>query len=212
MILKKLFESTKQELSVDQAWELITTDAQPFLKAVGYNVPLRGTSGPDIFIGQYRTDRVSSAGANLFQTQVDEWLKEHGAKALRSNSIFLANTPDVTYDYGAATYMIFPLGDFHYHWYKYAPDLIGVINVQDFNKIDPDLLDKKTNNTMTAVNVQIDQNIEQWATTTHHELVINSDKGYLAINAELFMNQFYIDFDNKYQLPPQMERKYGWLK
>lgn len=216
MRYQQLLENTKTKISKEQAWDLIKTKAQPFLKAVDYNVPLRGTNGPDIFVSSYRTDRKSKAEEYELRTAIEEKLKEKNAKATRTNAIPVTNSMINASKFGVP-YFIFPLGKFHYHWYRnsydlnsdywsyidYITDGYGVRNMSTNDKA------HILNNFAETVDIQVDENIDEWGQYVNNELFVNSSDGYLAIRVSYFFEEFHNDFIELYpQSGEKMYKKY----
>lgn len=70
-----------------------------------------------IYRDRPRTDRRPRDTNPLLHYAIDDWLKEHGFAALRSNSLFVTPLKGMTEQYGN-TYAIFPVDGFSYTWFQ----------------------------------------------------------------------------------------------
>lgn len=132
MILKRLFENDNSEsISEKDLLNIIETQAQPFLSSSGGYLAYSGrTDKGDFFKGQYRTDRKPLGTNSKMNKVLNDYLMKQGLN-LRSNSIFISSRKNTATRYGRP-YIIFPLGEIKYHWYKDIPDLTVWIENREY--------------------------------------------------------------------------------
>jgi len=236
MILKRLFENYKQELSPEEALKLILSKGMPYLNEVDGKLLYSGRNdSPKIFKADYRTNRKPMTTSMEVQNKLDDAMKKMGIEALRSNSIFLTLNYESSKGYGKPM-LIFPLGEYNYHWYYGIGDLtilykysykgdedhdaetlssmtgIDEDRLKEFMKtkldseyatlsdlVDHDLLTLEqyeaivTYEEMTRIDLRVNSDLDDWIDENddrgHHELVLNSSEGYLAIAPEYFVEE-----------------------
>lgn len=129
MILKRLFENYKQELSPEEALNLILSKGMPYLNEVDGKLLFSGrNNSPKIFKADYRTNRMPLTTSMSVQNKLDDAMKKLGIEALRSNSIFTTSNVNTANSYGKP-YVIFPLGDINYHFTNVS-DLYNYMNIR----------------------------------------------------------------------------------
>jgi hypothetical protein len=124
MRYEEIFEF-KQEIDFQGQWATIAPEVQQALAIMNSNgcKLYRGISGdkPKSFVSSPREDRKPRDGIPFVQEIVDEWLKNHGFTALRSNSLFVTSDLGESRVYGKP-YMIFPVDGFTYTWFRGMKD------------------------------------------------------------------------------------------
>jgi len=120
MRYQELLEDTPNAV---QAAQLINAKAYNFLKECKGRVPyaeIRNVTS-NTFIGQYNKNTPLDSDIK-YQSAVDNFVKGRGAYALRSNSIIVTLSKEIVRELGKPMY-IFPLGEYHYHWFMRGKDI-----------------------------------------------------------------------------------------
>lgn len=86
---------------------------------------------PPIFIGNPRRDRWTKDTPQMYQTAIDNKLRDEGFKALRNNSIFCTSKVTRAMQYGIV-YTIFPTNGFNYTWSSSIYDMYAETGKDEF--------------------------------------------------------------------------------
>lgn len=193
----ELYEHVADERYAEELVDLIVKDGKSFLNIASY-VPIRGISKfydarDKVSFLKYPKNRKPMNTDIEDQKVVDEWLKRHGTKALRSNSIYLTLSPaDAQFyagEYGNV-YAIIPLGKINYHWYKDRLELIFNLTIKRYRKEGMSSKDA-VNKIMTDATPQLDTGWSEWENLSGHEMVLNSSNGYIVIQLDYYEKYVY---------------------
>lgn len=142
----------------------------------------------DIFIGNPRTDRDPMSNGSEVQNQIDNWFKQVGFKALRSNSLFTTSDFMTAREYSNTikdVFIIFPLNGFNFTWsslihdlYIYGPKELGFTS-DHFMWYPPKISAEQFIKRSAYSNKNFID-----ALKTRHEILINGK--YLALRYEIF--------------------------
>jgi hypothetical protein len=120
-------EATKKQSSLYALFERIEREASFAVKSFKntQKVLYRGSrKSQDAFIGRPWTGRKPTHSNSEFSDLYDQALSMYGAKALRSNSLFVTADPDLAAGFGNVLHIIFPMDGFHYTWSTVEKDIV----------------------------------------------------------------------------------------
>lgn len=118
-------------MSIEQLWmglEYECSDALSLAKSTG-KFFYRGTVD-DMFLiykGRIRDNRRPMNTPQEIQNRINDWLLDHGFKALRTNSLFVTTDWNQAGSYGTP-FIIFPKNGFSYTWFQNSKDLYHTMN------------------------------------------------------------------------------------
>ena len=116
--------------AIESAANIIKRDCQPFLNvyggkmlyrgmyvsnSFGYMKPVTGALDTIMYIGAVRADREPRDSPQWLHDAMNKKFVSKVGLPLRSASLFVVGSIDQAENYGQS-YMIFPIGDFHYAW------------------------------------------------------------------------------------------------